>query len=156
MLFIFKKHKWNTIINKPFYFILFLLQDGSTLLHLAAKCGHPVICNYLTTKGVLVQMPNKVNFFSISSMNTFTQFSIYSLLDNNPRKFRSCLLIFLEYTMSIYFQLILKKFVNLSHLESERKILIIFIFDLGWCISITWSSASRSCSRCQRFNFKGC
>eukprot|EP00111_Clytia_hemisphaerica_P009505 TCONS_00027873-protein len=34
-------------------------QDGSTLLHLAAKCGHPDICLYLISKGVLVQMPNK-------------------------------------------------------------------------------------------------
>ena len=70
--------------------LLFCTKDGSTLLHLAAKCGHPEICTYLITKGVLVQMPNKVTIFSLIDRNAFyhyllsqTKLFLYSSI---PRK----------------------------------------------------------------------
>ena len=36
------------------------LQDGSTLIHLASKCGHPEVALFFVKRGVPLQMPNKV------------------------------------------------------------------------------------------------
>ncbi len=41
--------------------LLFTRQDGSTLIHLASKCGHPEVALFFVKRGVPLQMPNRVS-----------------------------------------------------------------------------------------------